>query len=374
MKFSIQREQLLKPLKNVIGVLEQRQILQILSHVLIRIKEQQVTITATDSEIELSSSMLLDIPREDSLSASRIETTLPGRKLMDICRTLPEYAILHIELHNNQAIISACESRFVLTTLPATTFPTITLDSQCHEFNLSQKEFRYLIHRTQFAMAQQDVRYFLNGMLLEANEGVIRAVATDGHRLAINNIASSTINNNFIRAILPRKSIIELNRLLNEADTELLVRISANHIQVESEGFNFISNLIEGEYPDYKRIIPKEGHNIIRLGCLEFKQALVRVAILANETFRGVRLQLRKNRMRITTNNTEQEIAEEQIMLSYEGDEIDIGFNINYLIDVLNIIGTGVIKLTLSGPSSSMLIEEGEGDGNSLFVIMPITL
>lgn len=369
MEFSIQREKLLKPLKSVIGVLEQRQILQILSHVLICAKEQHLTITATDSEIELTGEVSLDHPVNIS-----VETTLPGRKLMDICRTLPENAILQIELTGNQAIICSGNSRFVLTTLPANTFPNITLAAEHNEFTISQKDFRFLINRTQFAMAQQDVRYFLNGMLLEVNEGLIRTVATDGHRLAINTVTAPIVNNTFIQAIIPRKSIVELNRLLDDTEADLLMTVSTNHIQIKAGHFTFISNLIDGRYPEYKKIIPKDGNKTIRLDCNQFKQTLARVAILANETFRGVRLQLRKGFARILANNPEQEIAEEQIALNYDGEDIDIGFNINYLIDMLTTIGTGTVKFTFSGPAESVLVEEEGGDGNSLFVIMPITL
>lgn len=369
MEFFIQREKLLKPLKSVIGVLEQRQVLQILSHILICAKEQSLTITATDSEIELTGEVMLDRPVDIP-----VETTLPGRKLMDICRTLPENAILQIDIIGNQAIICSGNSRFVLTTLPVNTFPNITLATKHHEFTISQKDFRFLINRTQFAMAQQDVRYFLNGMLLEVNEGLIRTVATDGHRLAINTVVAPIVNNTFIQAIIPRKSIIELNRLLDDTEADLLMTVSANHMQIKAGYFTFISNLIDGRYPEYKKIIPKDGNKTIRLDCNQFKQTLARVAILANETFRGVRLQLRKGFARIVANNPEQEIAEEQIALNYDGEDIDIGFNINYLIDVLATIGTGTVKFTFSAPTESVLVEEEDGDGNSLFVIMPITL
>ena len=367
MEFSIQREKLLKPLKSVIPALEQRQTLQILSYVLIRIKNQRLNITATDSEIELSSDTALDSP-------ITLEATLPGRKLMDICRALPENAVLHIELKNNQAIIRSNNSRFVLTTLPPHTFPNITIANQHNTLTLGQKDLRFLIARSQFAMAQQDVRYFLNGMLLEVNEGAIRTVATDGHRLAINSMGAPVINNTFIQAIIPRKSIIELNRLLDDSDTDLFITVSSNHIQIKTDHFTFISNLIDGRYPEYKKIIPKDGNKIIRLDCNQLKQTLTRVAILTNETFRGVRFQLKKGCARILTNNPEQEIAEEQITLDYDGEDIEIAFNIAYLIDVLTTISTGIIKLTLSSPTASVLIEEEGGDGSSLFVIMPITL
>lgn len=370
MEFSIQREKLLKPLKAVVGVLEQRQILQILSHVLICLKEQSLSITASDSEIELSGEIMLD-----QSVAKPIASTLPGRKLMDICRALPENAILQIQLKENQAIICSGNSRFTLSTLPANSFPKITLAARHNEFLISQKDLHFLINRTQFAMAQQDVRYFLNGMLLEVNEGLIRTVATDGHRLALNTVTAPVINNTIIQAIIPRKSITELNRLLdNSSELDLCIFVSSNHIQIKANHFTLISNLIDGRYPEYTKIIPKDGKQHICFDCNHFKQALARVAILANEAFRSVRLQLRKGFARIVANNPEQEIAEEQIALDYQGEDVDIGFNINYLIDVLNTIGSGTVRLTFSSPSKSVLIEEEGGNGNSLFVIMPITL
>lgn len=370
---TIQREELLKPLQLIIGVVEKRQTLPILANVLLTANQQQLAMVATDLEVELVGK--IDLP--PSMKASSINSvTLPGRKLLDICRALPEEAQIEL-LHDdakNQVTVRSGRSRFALSTLPAHDFPSLDENESILEFQLPQKDLLFLIQRTAFAIAQQDVRYYLNGLWLEVNEGVVRAVATDGHRLALNTIPMPVIDNSFVQIIIPRKGIVELMRLLEDVDAEVTVKVSKNHIQIKGSHFVFTSKLVDGRFPDYKTILPKVGDQHILLDRDIFKQALHRVSILSNEKFRGVRLNIRPGQMMIQANNPEQEEAEEIISIDYQGKNLEIGFNVSYLLDVLNTVDAGMVKLSFSNPDVGILMEEAEGDGSSLFVIMPMRL
>jgi DNA polymerase-3 subunit beta len=371
MQLTIQREELLKPLQLIIGVVEKRQTLPILANVLFMLEQQQLSMTATDLEVELVGKV--DIGQ---LSHHSQAVTLPGRKLLDICRALPDEAKIEFlpDENKGQIIVRSGRSRFTLSTLPAHDFPNLDENDAVLEFQLSQKDLRFLIQRTAFAIAQQDVRYYLNGLWLEVNEGVLRAVATDGHRLALNTIPMPVVDNSFVQIIIPRKGITELMRLLDDNDTDVQVKISKNHIQIKGLGFIFTSKLVDGRFPDYKTILPKVGEQYILIDRDEFKQALHRVSILSNEKFRGVRLQIRSGSIVIQANNPEQEEAEEIINIDYHGNNVEMGFNVSYLLDVLSTVDPGMIKLSFSGPDTGILLEEAKGDGSSLFVIMPMRL
>ncbi len=370
MEIQIKRETLLKPLQAVIGVVERRQTLPILANVLLSIKEQELSMTGTDLEVELQARVDLE-----QLVQDPIEITVPGRKLMDICRSLPDNANVTILQEKDRILLRSGRSRFTLTTLPASDFPIVREDADtATSFTISQGDLRYLIQRTHFAMAQQDVRYYLNGMLLEVNDGMIRTVATDGHRLALNTISAKTKNKSSIQIILPRKGITELLRLLEDDDSEVEVQASSNHVRIQGAHFTFVSKLIDGRFPDYEKVLPRGGDKIITIEKELFKQALSRVSILSNEKFRGVRLQLQKDVLRILANNPEQEEAEEEISLDYPHEDLEIGFNAPYLLDIFNTVDENTVKLTFSGPNSSVLIEGLQADGNSLFVVMPMRI
>ena len=305
MEIQIQRENLLKPLQAVMGVVERRQTMPILANVCLAVKEQQLSITASDLEVELQARVNLESPLNFVG-----EITIPGKKFMDICRSLPEQSAMTLIQEKDKMIVRSGKSRFSLSTLPADDFPLVkNIKQGSVEFAINQKDLRYLIQRTHFAMAQEDVRYYLNGMLLEINNGMIKTVATDGHRLALNALALPVMNTAFMQVILPRKGVLELMRLLEDSDAEVTIQISQNHVCVKGDDFTYISKLVDGRFPDYDKVIPKNGDKIVILERDILKQALLRVAILSNEKIRGVCLQLQENVLRIFANNPELEEA-----------------------------------------------------------------
>jgi DNA polymerase-3 subunit beta len=370
MATTIQRETLFVPLQAVMGVVERRQTMPILSNVLITLENQRLSVVATDSEVELQAHAELEAP-----VFPRIQITAPGRKLLDICRCLPEQTLLQLEVdvEANKLLLFAGRSRFSLSTLPANDFPLMGEDADSKLFTMTQQALRGLLQRTHFAMGQQDVRYYLNGMLLEVNEGVLRTVATDGHRLALNTLAAPVIDNTMIQVILPRKGVLELMRLLGNDESEITIGISSHHVRINASNFTFTSKLIDARYPDYEKVLPKGGDKTILVAAETLKQALQRAAILSNEKFRGVRLQLRNGVMKLFASNAEYEEAEEEIHLDYQGQDLDIGLNIGYLQDVLNTV-SDEIKLIFSGPDNSILVQENKPEVGSWFVVMPMRL
>lgn len=368
MKLNIQRETLLKPLQQVIGVVERKQTLPILSNVLIDTNGNTISVTGTDLEVELIGQSQVD----GALKSHQI--TLPGRKLIDICKALPENAPIELHQEKEKVVLKSGRSRFTLTTLPVNDFPMIEEQEASFSFTLPQQELRYMLQRTIFAMAQQDVRYYLNGMLFEISDRFLRTVATDGHRLALNTIDTQIKTPNKRQIIIPRKGVTELMRILSDDETDIKITVSNNYIRVENENSIFTSKLIDGRFPDYERVIPKAGNKILLLDRDELKDALNRTAILCNEKFRGVRFELRKNLLRILANNPEQEAAEDELAIDYTDTDLDIGFNVNYLIDILNILKPGPVQLTFIDANSSLLVQEPESEGDSLFVVMPMRL
>lgn len=368
MKLNLQRETLLKPLQLVIGVVERKQTLPILSNVLLNTKDNILSITGTDLEVELIGQATLEKPAKPG------KITLPGRKLMDICRALPENAPIELYQEKERVILKSGRSRFTLSTLPATDFPNIETQEENLTFDVPQQELRYLLQRTAFAMAQQDVRYYLNGMLFEVTPNSLRTVATDGHRLALNTIDISLPDKHRLQIIVPRKGVTELMRLLDDSEENVSITISNNHIRVSSASGTFTSKLIDGRFPDYERVIPKGGDKIISIDRDTLKFALSRTAILCNEKFRGVRFELKKNLLKILANNPEQEAAEDELNIEYDAPSLDIGFNVNYLLDILNVLKSGPVNLIFSDANSSILVEEPDSNGESIYVVMPMRL
>lgn len=366
MKFTIQREALLKPLQMVLGAVERRQTLPVLSNVLMVVNSQQLSLTATDMEIELIAHVTLD----DFAESGSI--TVPARKLVDICRNLTDHSILEIYLDGEKCHIKAGRSRFSLATLPADEFPNLEDMPGELEFNIKNKDWNKLLQSTYFAMAQQDVRYYLNGMLLELDNGVLRAVATDGHRLAVSTIKLA-IESNHQQFIMPRKGVLELMRLLADDEQIVAVSVTKNHVRVTANQFTFTSKLIDGRFPDYERVIPKGGTKQIILDKDQLKQTLTRVSVLSSEKFRGVLFLLTDSQLRFSANNPEQEEAEEQIEVDYSGEDLEIGFNVSYILDVLSAVPAGDVRLTLNTPDSSLLIE-AITDEQSAYVVMPMRL
>ncbi len=367
MKFSISREALLKPLQLVAGVVERRQTLPVLSNVLIVAKGTELALTGTDLEVELIGRVSLEAAGDDG------EVTVPARKLLDICRSLPDSANIEFSLKNQKVTIKSGKSRFTLSTLPATDFPNVEDSPSALEFALQKSQLKRLIDRTGFSMAQQDVRYYLNGMLFEVQSGFLRTVATDGHRLAMCTHEADYAVDSTHQAILPRKGVLELQRLLSDEDAEIKITLGTNHLRATVDDFTFTSKLVDGKFPDYDRVLPKGGSKEVVAEREELRQAFSRTAILSNEKYRGVRVQLDDGALTMMANNPEQEEAEEQVIVNYSGESLEIGFNVSYLVDVLAVLSGDNIKITLSDSNSSALLEETE-QGDSVYVVMPMRL
>ncbi|MGH1461950.1 MAG: DNA polymerase III subunit beta [Neptuniibacter sp.] len=367
MKFVISREALIKPLQLVAGVVERRQTLPVLSNILLVAEEDQLSMTGTDLEVELVGRVTLDEPAEAG------SVTVPARKLMDICKSLPDSARIELTLTGQKMVIKAGRSRFTLSTLPATEFPNVEDSPETVEFSLLQHQLRNLIDKTGFSMAQQDVRYYLNGMLLEIADGQLRSVSTDGHRLATCIAEVEAPEGMEHQIIVPRKGILELARLLQSGDETLKLVIGSSHIRAHVGDFTFTSKLVDGKFPDYERVIPKNGDKILLSDRMELRQVLSRIAILSNEKYRGVRLALTSGYLQVMANNPEQEEAEESLAVDYEGDSLEVGFNVNYLLDCLSILNSDVVRLTLSDSNSSALVE-GFDEPDSLYVVMPMRM
>lgn len=367
MHFTIQREALLKPLQLVAGVVERRQTLPVLSNVLLVVEGQQLSLTGTDLEVELVGRVTLEDAAEPG------EITVPARKLMDICKSLPSDAMIDIRVDEQKLLVKAGRSRFTLSTLPANDFPTVEEGPGSLTFNLPQAKLRRLVERTSFAMAQQDVRYYLNGMLLEVQSGLLRAVATDGHRLAMCSMEAAIQQEGKHQVIVPRKGILELARLLTEQDAEVAIVLGQHHIRANTGEFTFTSKLVDGKFPDYERVLPRGGDKLVLADRQGLREAFSRTAILSNEKYRGIRLTLASGLLKIQANNPEQEEAEEEIVVDYNGSGLEIGFNVSYLLDVLGVMGTEQVRLILSDSNSSALLQEADND-DSAYVVMPMRL
>jgi len=366
MKFRISREALLKPLQVVSGVVEKRQTLPILSNVLLSVSGNRLTLTGTDLEVEMTAAT-------DLVGAEEGESTLPARKFMDICKSLPEGAELDISIDAQRAQIRSGKSRFTLATLAANDFPATEKITGAREYSVTQAMLKGLIEQTAFCMANQDVRYYLNGLLLELKQDLLRAVATDGHRLALSEVQCNLVPGDINQIILPRKGVMELSRLLGESDDECKLELNANFIRIVLGDVTFTSKLIDGRFPDYDRVIPKGGEKIVTADREILRQGLQRASILSNEKYRGIRLNFANNTLRATVNNPEQEEAQEELDVNYAGDEIEIGFNVAYLVDALNAIKQDSVEVTLIDANSSCLIR-GVDDSSSRYVVMPMRL
>lgn len=366
MKFKVSREALLKPLQQVAGVVERRQTLPVLSNVLLQVESDRLSMTGTDLEVEL-------IGRVPLAGAEAGEITVPARKLLDICRELPEKAEIEFDQAEQRVTVRSGRFRSTLSTLPAQDFPSVDKTATEMTIALDAKAFKRLLDRTAFAMAQQDVRYFLNGMLVEIGDGHIRTVATDGHRLAMCRLAASQATGEARQVIVPRKGVLELQRLLNEIEGDVEIAIGSNHLSAESAGFSLTTKLVDGRFPDYQRVIPRNGDKTIIADRQELRQALNRTAILSNEKFRGIRVGLSSGQLQLTANNPEQEEAEEVVSVDYAGDSLEVGFNVGYIQDVLGVVDGEKVRITMHDANSSALLEEPDDD-DSVYVVMPMKL
>jgi len=366
MNLTTSRESLLRPLQSVIGVVERRQTMPVLANVLLVARNGHLSVTATDLEVELVAQASVDKTDAEG------EITVPARKLLDICRALPDESTVNLRLDGDRMIVKSGRSRFVLATLAAAEFPVIDDIAATREIRLAQQDVRKLLEKTHFSMAQQDVRYYLNGLLLETDSDAVRAVATDGHRLALCEIAYDGDDGAAQQVIIPRKGVLELQRLLGD-DDEVDLAIGPNHIRAEIGEIRLTSKLIDGRFPDYERVIPKPEGNRMRAGREYLRSALQRAAILSNEKYRGVRLDIAPKSLKIQANNPDQEEAKDEIEVDYDGDEIEIGFNVNYLLDALSAVDMDEVELGFVDSNSSCVIN-GPGIEDAKFVVMPMRL
>jgi DNA polymerase-3 subunit beta len=365
MKLTAEREKLLAPLQAVIGVVERRQTMPVLANVLLGVAQGKLSIAATDLEVELVAATEVSVQQPGDI-------TVPGRKFLDILRALPEKSSVSMSTEGEKVVIRAARSRFTLSTLPAAEFPVIDDINAQQTVQIPRKDLARLLEKTHFSMAQQDVRYYLNGMLLEIDGAMLRAVATDGHRLALCEAALESKAKTSQQVIVPRKGVLELQRVLTEEGTAA-VAIGTNHVRAQIGDVRFTSKLIDGRFPEYSRVIPAAPGAAIRADRDILRQALQRTAILSNEKYRGIRINVRNNAITVQAHNPEQEEAEEEIEVSYTGDELEVGFNVNYLLDALSAIEGQEVELGLTDSNSSCLIRS-PGNSSARYVVMPMRL
>lgn len=366
MKIKISRETLLPVLQAANNVVERRQTLPILSNLLCVADGTQLKLTATDLEVELICTVDV-VAQRDGIVA------VPARKLFDICRALPPEAELQLEDDGNKIKVTSGRSRFSLATMPAEEFPGIGSFEAAAEFDVGAEVLSDLLESTHFAMAHQDVRYYLNGLLLELGENRIRAVATDGHRLALTDKPVDLKLTAPRQCIVPRKGVLELVRLLNGAGESVSIRVGENHLSVSTGKQSLTTKLVDGRFPDYERVIPRESDNRVVADRELLRAGLSRASILSNEKFRGIRLILRKNLLTAVAHNPEQEEAQEEIEVDYSGDNLEVGFNVSYLLDVLGVMRSEQVRLDLLDANSSCLMHAPE-DLGSRYVVMPMRL
>ena len=364
MKFTAEREHILAALQAAIGVVERRQTMPILANVLLSAKDNRLAVTATDLEVEL-------VAGADIKSGSDGAITVPGRKLLDICRSLPDGAKITVSQEGERVQLRAGKSRFTLSSLPAAEFPVIEEMNVQQTLDIPQADLKRLLDKTHFSMAQQDVRYYLNGMLLETDGKMLRSVATDGHRLALCEMDLASKGKGQ-QIIVPRKGVLELQRLLGSEGIVTLT-IGSNHIRVQIGDIRFTSKLIDGRFPEYSRVIPANPPRSVLADRDVLRSALQRTAILSNEKYRGIRLALKGNSMTLQAHNPEQEEAEEEIEVQYDGDDLEVGFNVNYLLDAIAAIEGSEVEIGLTDANSSCLIH-APGNNSSRYVVMPMRL
>ena len=361
------RDELLAPLSAVSGIIERRHTLPILSNVLIERNGDALGFLATDIEIQIAARSA--VPAGGETRA----VTVGARKLLDILRALPDGSEVTLQQQDKRLQVKAGKSRFALQTLAAEDFPRLAKPAgEAAKFKLEQKALRRLLSLVQYAMAQQDIRYYLNGLLMVVEEGTLKLVATDGHRLAY---AALKLGGDLPRqeVIVPRKTVLELTKLLADSDEPVRIELSATQAAFSFGTIELVSKLIDGKFPDYTRVIPTGHKNKLQAGREPLRQALQRAAILSNEKFRGVRWVIGEGSLKIVSSNAEQEEANEELEVDYKGDALDIGFNVNYLLDVLNNVGGDGIECAFGDAASSALITYSS-EKDFKYVVMPMRI
>ncbi len=367
MQFTVSQESIVRPLQLVCSIVERRATLPILSTILLRTHGQQLTMTSTDMELEMIATLPVAVEQEG-------KATVSARKFLDICRALPANATISFQAQDNKALVRAGKSRFSLSTLPSEDFPDSEGAHYTDEISLPQSALKSLLDETSFAMASQDVRYYLNGLLLEREDNILRAVATDGHRLALGSLSTTNTVDKKNSIIVPRKAILELGRLLNDSSDNVTIAFSQQQIKVELPDLHFTSKLIDGQFPNYQRVLPLGGDKEVIAERDKLKEALSRAAILSNDKHRSVRINLDTNLFKATVINQEQESAEEELVVEYSGAALEIAFNNAYLLDLLNAIPDEKVKMIFSDDNSSVLITPQDDKLERQYVVMPMRL
>jgi DNA polymerase-3 subunit beta len=366
MRFSLQREVFLKPLAQVVNVVERRQTLPVLANLLVQVRQGQLSLTGTDLEVEMVARQTVDDAQDG-------ETTIPARKLFEIVRALPDGSKVTVSQSGDKITVQAGRSRFTLASLPANDFPSVDEVEATERVRVPEAGLKELIERTAFAMAQQDVRYYLNGLLFDLRDKTLRCVATDGHRLALCESPLEAGAQSKRQIIVPRKGVTELQRLLEGGDRELELEVGRNHIRVKRDDVTFTSKLIDGRFPDYEAVIPIGADREVKVDREVLRAALQRAAILSNEKYRGVRIEVSPGQLRINAHNPEQEEAQEEIEADTRVDGLAIGFNVNYLLDALSALRDEHVVLQLRDANSSALVREA-GSEKCRHVVMPLRL
>ena len=366
MRFSLQREVLLKPLAQVVNVVERRQTLPVLANLLARVEGYLLSLTGTDLEVEMVARTKVD-------DAESGEITIPARKLFEIVRALPDGSKVTIAQAGDKVTVSAGRSRFTLASLPANDFPALDEVDATERVRVGEAGLKELIERTAFAMAQQDVRYYLNGLLFDLRDKALRCVATDGHRLAMCEAVLEETVQTKRQIIVPRKGVLELQRLLEGSDRELELEMGRSHIRVKRDDVTFTSKLIDGRFPDYEAVVPIGADREVKIDREAFRASLQRAAILSNEKYRGVRIEVSPGQLKINAHNPEQEEAQEEIEADTKVDSLVIGFNVNYLLDALSALRDEHVVLQLRDSNSSALVREASSE-KCRHVVMPLRL
>jgi DNA polymerase III subunit beta len=367
MQFTVSQEIIARPLQLVCSIVERRATLPILSTILLRTHGNQLSMTSTDMELEMIATLPVAVEQEG-------KTTVSARKFLDICRSLPSNATISFNAQDGKAIVRAGKSRFSLATLPSEDFPDSEGANYVDEISLPQSALKALLDETSFAMASQDVRYYLNGLLLEREANILRTVATDGHRLALGSLTTANAITTKSSIIIPRKAIMELGRLLNDSNDNVNIAFSNQQIKVELPDLHFTSKLIDGQFPNYERVLPLGGDKEVIAERDQLKQALSRAAILSSDKHRSVRINLESGLLKATVINQEQESAEEEISVEYTGPSLEIAFNNAYLLDLLNAIPDDKVKMVFSDENSSALITPADDKLERQYVVMPMRL
>ncbi|MGY6274396.1 DNA polymerase III subunit beta [Methylomonas sp. MgM2] len=367
MKFTISRDQLLAPLQQIVSVIEKRQTMVILGNVLVQVHDGCLVMTGSDTEIQIVSRLNLESVADEG------EITVPARKFLDICRLLPSGVEIRFELHEDKVKLTSGRSRFSLTTLPAENYPEFNVSECSYQFLLNAGKFKKGLDKTVFCMANQDVRYYLNGLLLHISNSRLKLVASDGHRLSIFEDDIGQATGYEARIILPRKAVQELSRLLDDVDAEVDIQFSNNYIQIHYKNVVFSSKLIDAKFPDFSKVFNQSFMNPLLVQKQVLRDALTRVAILSNEKYKGVTFHISGDELKLSTHNPEHDEAEEEMIVDYQGQPLSISFNAQYMLDAVSNLDTELAVMTIASNASSCFIEEPD-QPLFKFIVMPMKM